>query len=113
MFIPLLPLQAPDIVLGDMEPFYHISHSELNVVQSSDNLLGDGSFGKVYKGKYRGRDVAVKVFMQGEQPLHTLLRQEVRYSDRLNTTRIMSLKFVIPYKTQTLPCMKAITNNRI
>lgn len=48
------------------------------VLDSADNLLGDGGFGNVYQMNYMGQDAAVKIFSAiGDIHPHKMLRQEV------------------------------------
>ena len=42
-------------------------------------MLGDGSFGKVYKASLQGQTVAAKLFLPGcDVPIYKRMRQEVR-----------------------------------
>ena len=58
-----VPLQqvAPDVVMGDLDEQFVIDESQLSLQESRDCLLGDGGFGAVYRAKYAGKTVAVKV----------------------------------------------------
>ena len=62
--------------------FFALTH---RIIRSrAENLLGDGCFGRVYRARYKGQTVAVKVYMQiGDISPHKLLRQEVRVGCRL------------------------------
>lgn len=52
------------------------------VLDSADNLLGDGGFGNVYQMTHMGQDAAVKIFSAiGDIHPHKMLRQEVLWQD--------------------------------
>ncbi|XP_045152323.1 leucine-rich repeat serine/threonine-protein kinase 2, partial [Echinops telfairi] len=66
---------APDLILADLPRNIMLNSDELEFEQAPEFLLGDGSFGSVYRAAYGGDEVAVKIFNK-----HTslrLLRQEL------------------------------------
>ncbi|XP_007941343.1 leucine-rich repeat serine/threonine-protein kinase 2 [Orycteropus afer afer] len=66
---------APDLILADLPRNIMLNSGELEFEQAPEFLLGDGSFGSVYRATYGGEEVAVKIFNK-----HTslrLLRQEL------------------------------------
>ncbi|XP_017652783.2 leucine-rich repeat serine/threonine-protein kinase 2 isoform X2 [Nannospalax galili] len=66
---------APDLILADLPRTIMLNNDELEFEQTPEFLLGDGSFGSVYRATYEGEEVAVKIFNK-----HTslrLLRQEL------------------------------------
>ncbi|XP_064140451.1 leucine-rich repeat serine/threonine-protein kinase 2 isoform X2 [Loxodonta africana] len=66
---------APDLILADLPRNIMLNSDELEFEQAPEFLLGDGSFGSVYRATYGGEEVAVKIFNK-----HTslrLLRQEL------------------------------------
>ncbi|XP_063952426.1 leucine-rich repeat serine/threonine-protein kinase 2-like isoform X4 [Lytechinus pictus] len=92
-----VPLQilAPDVTLADLEDKFLLDPRKLNFIQRSENLLGDGSFGSVYKATYRDKSVAVKVFSKGgESHPHRLLRQEVTVLRHLQHPSLVSMEGV-------------------
>ncbi len=58
----------------------------LNVfICSPENVLGDGSFARVYRARYKNQAVAVKVpNSMGDIHPHKLMRQEVSITQRTN-----------------------------
>ena len=58
-------------------------------------LLGAGSFGRVYKGRWRGRDVAVKVMLHGDRGQSERVRSEIALMLSLRHANIVeALHFV-------------------
>ncbi|XP_027391494.1 leucine-rich repeat serine/threonine-protein kinase 2-like [Bos indicus x Bos taurus] len=60
---------APDLILADLPRNIMLNNDELEFEQAPEFLLGDGSFGSVYRAAYEGEEVAVKIFNK-----HTSLR---------------------------------------
>eukprot|EP00118_Oscarella_pearsei_P000403 m.4866 g.4866 ORF g.4866 m.4866 type:complete len:2830 (+) comp11455_c0_seq1:269-8758(+) len=73
----LLQQLAPDVMVKDLKPQYHIESLDYDTSQTF--LLGHGGYGKVYKANYAGKDVAVKEFHSphGIAACHQQLRQEI------------------------------------
>ncbi|XP_062930979.1 leucine-rich repeat serine/threonine-protein kinase 2 isoform X1 [Cynocephalus volans] len=80
---------APDLILADLPRNIMLNNDELEFEQSPEFLLGDGSFGSVYRAVYEGEEVAVKIFNK-----HTslrLLRQELVVLCHLHHPSLISL----------------------
>ncbi|XP_059152219.1 leucine-rich repeat serine/threonine-protein kinase 2-like [Physella acuta] len=83
---------APDVMLADVEPQFHLDLEQFEFKESLENLCGDGGFGSVYKAKYQGKVVAVKVFSAiGDIHPHKMLRQEATILRRLKHPSVISL----------------------
>ena len=52
---------APDVIMEDVGEQFRIEESKLVLNLSRASLLGDGSFGAVYRAVYDGKSVAAKV----------------------------------------------------
>ena len=52
---------APDVVLEDVGEQFKIEESKLVLDTTRTSLLGDGSYGAVYRALYDGKSVAAKV----------------------------------------------------
>ncbi|XP_022097759.1 leucine-rich repeat serine/threonine-protein kinase 2-like isoform X2 [Acanthaster planci] len=94
MQVPL-KLLAPDVMLADLDDRFHIDPKLLQFSPSSSHMLGDGSFGSVYKAKYKDQYVAVKMFgMSPDVHPHRLLRQEVTILRQLQHPSLVSMEGV-------------------
>ena len=58
--VPLEEL-APDLLLAHIDPRYMIEENDLIIEENPGSMLGEGSFGSVYRAKYKNKNVAVKV----------------------------------------------------
>ncbi|XP_040834818.1 leucine-rich repeat serine/threonine-protein kinase 2 isoform X1 [Ochotona curzoniae] len=86
--IPIAQI-APDLILADLPRNIMLNNDELEFQQAPEFLLGDGSFGSVYRAAYEGEEVAVKIFNK-----HTslrLLRQELVVLCHLHHPSLVSL----------------------
>ncbi|KAM5335932.1 leucine-rich repeat serine/threonine-protein kinase 2 isoform 2-T2 [Glossophaga mutica] len=80
---------APDLILADLPRNIMLNSDALEFEQAPEFLLGDGSFGSVYRATYGGEEVAVKIFNK-----HTslrLLRQELVVLCHLHHPSLISL----------------------
>nr|KAF6453056.1 leucine rich repeat kinase 2 [Molossus molossus] len=80
---------APDLILADLPRNIMLNSDKLEFKQAPEFLLGDGSFGSVYRATYEGEEVAVKIFNK-----HTslrLLRQELVVLCHLHHPSLVSL----------------------
>ena len=59
----LIPLEqlVPDLLLAHVDRRHIIDENDLIIEENQESMLGEGSFGSVYRAKYRNKNVAVKV----------------------------------------------------
>ena len=54
---------APDVVLQDIDADLLLDEEEIEYETTDANKIGDGAFGKVYRGSCRGKDAAIKEYL--------------------------------------------------
>ncbi|XP_060085692.1 leucine-rich repeat serine/threonine-protein kinase 2-like [Ylistrum balloti] len=87
-YVPLSEL-APDIILNDLKPELQVDHSVFEFSESPYDLLGDGGYGAVYRGTYKGqvRNI-IEISMLN---IYISQRQEATVLRCLNHPSIVSL----------------------
>ena len=53
---------CPDIMFRDLDRSLLLNSTELSYTEADDHLLGEGQFGKVYRGTYKSIDAAIKFY---------------------------------------------------
>ena len=57
---------VPDLLLQDLDPAFLLDPREVIYKQEKESLLGTGAFAEVYRGKYKGRAIAIKLYTAKE-----------------------------------------------
>lgn len=57
-----LRVLVPELLLSDLPSSFRINRNEFEFHPSKETQLGEGGAGGVYRGRYKGQDVAVKQF---------------------------------------------------
>ena len=57
---------VPDLLLQDLDPAFLLDPREVIYKQEKESLLRTGAFGEVYRGKYKSRAVAIKLYTAKE-----------------------------------------------
>ena len=66
---------VPDLLLQDIDPEFLLNAEEI-IYDTS--LLGKGGYGKVYRGKCKGKSVAIKKYLSRSEEAFTELRSEAK-----------------------------------
>lgn len=53
---------VPDIMFHDVDADLLLSHDDISYEDTDGNILGSGGYGKVVRGQYKGRAVAIKFY---------------------------------------------------
>ena len=69
---------VPDLLLQDIDPEFLLDAKEVNYQEDDTSLLGKGGYGKVYRGKCKGRSVAIKKYLSRSEEAFTELRSEAK-----------------------------------
>ena len=68
----------PDLLLRDLDKGFLLKSEEIKYQEDKDSLLGEGGFGKVYRGKCRGKNVAIKKYLNRTEDAFNELRGEAK-----------------------------------
>lgn len=68
----------PDLLLQDLDADFLLKPEEIKFQEDKDSLLGEGGFGKVYRGKCRGKSVAIKKYLTRTEEAFNELRSEAK-----------------------------------
>ena len=68
----------PDLLLQDLDPDFLLKKDEIKYQEDKESLLGEGGFGKVYRGKCRGKNVAIKKYLTRTEDAFSELRSEAK-----------------------------------
>ena len=66
---------VPDLLLQDINTEFLLDYKELDFEEEGNSVLGVGGFGKVYRGRCRGKSVAIKKYLNGDEALSELRRE--------------------------------------
>ena len=67
---------VPDLLFQDIDPEFLLDAKEINYQEDDSSLLGKGGYGKVYRGKCKGKSVAIKKYLSRSEEAFTELRSE-------------------------------------
>ena len=102
---------VPDLLLQDLEPAFLLDPREVIYKQEKESLLGTGAFGEVYRGKYKGRAVAIKLYAAKEntkiKESFKELRSEGKILEQLHHPSIVHMVGVTVHPTMSLVLEKA------
>ena len=97
---------VPDLLLQDLDPAFLLDPREVIYKQEKESLLGTGAFGEVYRGKYKGRTVAIKLYTAKEstrvEESFKELRSESKILEQLHHPSVVSMIGVILHPTMSL-----------
>ena len=69
---------VPDLLLQDIDPEFLLNAEDINYQEDDTSLLGKGGYGKVYRGKCKGKSVAIKRYLSRSEEAFTELRSEAK-----------------------------------
>ena len=97
---------VPDLFLQDLNPTYLLDPREITYKQEKESLLGTGAFGEVYRGKYKGRAVAIKLYTAKENTKveegFKELRAESKVLEQLHHPSLVCMVGVTVHPTMSL-----------
>ena len=69
---------VPDFLLQDIDPVFLLNVEDISYQEDDASFLGKGGYGKVYRGKYQGRAVAIKKYLTHNEDAFIELRSEAK-----------------------------------
>ena len=97
---------VPDLLLQDLDPAFLLDPREVIYKPEKESLLGTGAFGEVYRGKYKGRAVAIKLYKTKENTKveegFKELRSESKVLQQLHHPSLVCMVGVTVHPTMSL-----------
>ena len=97
---------VPDLLLQDLDPAFLLDPSEVIYKQEKESLLWTGAFGEVYRGKYKSRAVAIKLYTAKENTKveggFKKLRAESKILQQLHHPSLVCMVGVTVHPTMSL-----------
>ena len=97
---------VPELLLLDLDPVFLLDPREVIYKQEKESLLGTGAFGEVYRGKYKGRAVAIKLYTAKENTKveegFKKLRSESKVLQQLHHPSLVCMVGVTVHPTMSL-----------
>ena len=82
---------VPDLLLCNIDPEFLLDAEEINYKEDDTSLLGKGGYGKVYRGKCKGKSVAIKKYLSHTEEAFTDLYSEAMLLQQLHHPCIIQL----------------------
>ena len=92
----------PDLLLQDLDAEFLLKPDEIKYQEDQDSLLGEGGFGKVYRGKCRGKSVAIKKYLTRNEDAFNELRSEAKVLQKSHHPCLVCLVGVSVYPLMAL-----------
>ena len=93
---------VPELLLQDIDSQLLLDASEIDYQEDDTSLLGEGEYGKVYRGQYKERSVAIKRYLLDRRDSLTKLRSEAKRLQRWYHPCLVSLIGVCVHPTMAL-----------
>ena len=97
---------VPDLLLQDLDPAFLLDPRDVIYKQEKESLLGIGAFGEVYRGKYKGLAVAIKLYRTKENTKVEMgfkeLRAESKVLQQLHHPSLVCMVGVTVHPTMSL-----------
>ena len=94
---------VPDLFLTDFDAAFLLDASEVIYEKTKENLLGIGAFGEVYRGKYKGQSVAIKLYNDHDRVVgFKELRLESKILQKLHHPCLVCMVGVTIHPTMSL-----------
>ena len=92
----------PDLLLQDLDGKFLLKAEEIKYQEDQDSLLGEGGFGKVYRGKCKGKSVAIKKYLTRNEEAFSELRTEAKVLQKSHHPCLVCLVGVSVYPLMAL-----------
>ena len=93
---------VPDLLLQDIDPNFLLTADDISYQEDQASLLGKGGYGKVYRGKYQNKFVAIKKYITRSEDAFMELRSEAKLLQQLHHPCLICLVGVCMHPNMVL-----------